>query len=54
MADIPQEVIYEYKLRNKVTVDEHVYLEVNKGTNELPQVGLLAQELLIECLAEAT
>jgi len=52
LADIPLEVINEYKLRNKVTSDGHVYIELNKGMYGLPQAGLLAQELLIERLAK--
>ena len=43
LADIPLEVINEYKLRSKVTSDGHVYIELNKGMYGLPQAGLLAQ-----------
>ena len=46
-VDIPQEVTSEYKLRNNITADGHVYIEVNKGIHRLPQAGLLAQELLV-------
>ena len=30
LADIPEEVIAEYKLKNRSTRDDSVYLEVNK------------------------
>ena len=46
LADIPEEAINEYKLKDLSTKDDSVYLEVNKGVYGLPQVGLLAQELL--------
>jgi hypothetical protein len=52
LADIPQEVISEYKLRSKVIADEHMYIEINKGIYGLPQAGLLAREILVERLAE--
>ena len=52
LADIPQEVIKEYKLKDISTRDDSVYLEVNKGMYGLPQAGLLAQELLKERLAQ--
>ena len=42
LADIPEEVIIEYKLKNMSTKDESVYLEVSKGMYGLPQAGLLA------------
>eukprot|EP01082_Thalassiosira_pseudonana_P012372 g11214.t1 g11214 contig5:382941-386300(-) len=52
LSDIPQEVITEYGLLNKVAADGYVYLEVRKGMYGLPQAGLLAQELLEKRLAE--
>ena len=50
--DIPDQVIEEYKLNNKVTADGYVYVEVRKGMYGLPQAGLLAQELLEERLTK--
>jgi hypothetical protein len=44
--DIPEEIIVEYNLRDKVTSDGHVYVEIQKGMYGLPQAGILAQELL--------
>ena len=46
LVDIPEDVIQEYKLKEKATSKGHVYLEVRKGMHDLPQAGLLAQELL--------
>ncbi|MGV7235206.1 MAG: hypothetical protein ACQ9ET_03015, partial [Nitrosomonadaceae bacterium] len=46
ISDIPDEVIKEYKLREKVTKNGHVYIVANKGMYGLPQSGLLANELL--------
>ncbi len=41
--DIPEEIIVEYNLCNKVTSDGHVYIEIRKGMYGLPQAGILAQ-----------
>ena len=53
LTDIPQEVIDEYKLMEKVTPDGYVYVEIRKGMYGLPQAGLIAQELLEKRLNEA-
>jgi hypothetical protein len=37
-------------LRKKVTNDGHVYVEIQKGMYGLPQAGILAQQLLEQCL----
>ena len=44
--DIPNEIIEEYKLKEKVTTNGSIYIEVNKGMYGLPQSGLMANELL--------
>ena len=44
--DIPEEIIVEYNLRDKVSADGHVYVEIRKGMYGLPQAGTLAQQLL--------
>ena len=46
ISDIPDEIIKEYKLQDKVTSDGYVYMEVTKGMYGLPQSGLLANQLL--------
>jgi hypothetical protein len=46
LADIPEETIEEYKLREIVTDDSYVYCKTRKGMYSLPQAGLIAQELL--------
>ena len=50
--DIPEEIIVEYNLREKVTSDGHVYVEIQKGMYGLPQAGILAQQLLEQRLNE--
>jgi hypothetical protein len=50
--DIPDEIIVQYKLRDKVTADGHVYIEIQKGMYGLPQAGILAQQLLEQRLNE--
>ena len=51
LADISQEVVSKYKLRNKVVVGERECIDVNKGMYGLPQTALLEQEILVERLA---
>ena len=52
LADIPQEIIDEYKLHNKATLDRSIHIEANKGLYGLPQAGLLVNELLEKRLNE--
>jgi hypothetical protein len=46
IADIPDEIIEQYKLKSLVTPEGYVYCEINRGMYGLPQAGLIAQELL--------
>ena len=46
LTDLPDEIINEYKLKEKATKDGSIYIEANKGMYGLPQSGLLANELL--------
>jgi hypothetical protein len=46
ISDIPEEIINEYNLHDKVTESGHVHIEANKGKYGLPQAGLIANELL--------
>ena len=46
ITDIPDEIVQEYKLKDKLRAEGYVYLEVRKGMYGLPQASLLAQELL--------
>jgi hypothetical protein len=48
LNNIPEKIIVEYKLREKVTKDGYVYVKIQRG----PQAGLLAQELLEKQLDE--
>ncbi len=52
LADIPEEIIEEYNLREIVTDDSYVYCEIRKGMYSLPQVLLIAQELLEQQLSK--
>jgi hypothetical protein len=45
MADIPDEIITEYKLQQFVDQNDCVYIEIQKGMYGLPQAGILAQDL---------
>jgi hypothetical protein len=51
MASLPQEVIYKYCL-DDLAVDGKVYVKIHKGIYGLPQVDILANELLQQCLAQ--
>jgi len=50
--DIPEEIIKEYKLHDKVTPQGYVYIMATKGMYGLPQAGLIANELLEKRLNE--
>jgi len=52
LANIPEEIIVEYKLRNKATPDGSIYIVADKGMYGLLQAGLLANELLEKRLNE--
>jgi hypothetical protein len=45
---IPEEIINEYHLREKVHTDGNIYIEINKGMYGLPQAGILANKLLAQ------
>jgi hypothetical protein len=45
MADIPDEIIEQYKLK-EIEKDGYVYVEIRRGMYGLPQAGIIAQELL--------
>jgi hypothetical protein len=46
LSDIPDEVIEEYKLREKATKNGSIYVKAKQRLYGLPQSGLLANELL--------
>jgi hypothetical protein len=46
LSDIPEEIIFEYKLHNLANADGSVYIEANRGMYGLPQLGIIANELL--------
>ena len=46
LDNFPEDVIAQYKLKDIVTSDGYVYIEVRGGMYGLPRAGLLAQELL--------
>jgi hypothetical protein len=45
LSDIPEEVIGHYNLRELATPDGYAYCKVTKGMYDLPQAGIIAQEL---------
>jgi hypothetical protein len=47
-SDMPEEIIEEYNLCEKMTPEDYVYIKVRKGMYRLPQAGIIAQELLQE------
>ena len=52
IADMPEDVIEHYNLREKATPDGYVYCEIQKGMYGLPQAGIIAQQLLEERLGK--
>jgi hypothetical protein len=52
LADMPDDVVDHYKLRELATPDGAIYCEIRKGMYGLPQAGIIAQQLLEERLAK--
>ncbi len=52
LSVISEKILIEYKLCEIATLDGYVYCKIRKGMFGLPQVGIIAQELLQECLAK--
>jgi hypothetical protein len=50
LSDIPDEVIREYKLREKATKNGSIYIRAKHGMYGLPLAGLLANKLHKKCL----
>jgi hypothetical protein len=50
--DIPNKIIVEYNLRDKISNDGYIYVEIQKAMYGLLQAGILAQELLEQQLNE--
>jgi hypothetical protein len=46
ITDIPQEIVEQYNLKDKVSKDGYVFVEIQRGMYGLPQAGIIAQELL--------
>ena len=52
VRDIPDEIIKEYKLKEKTDAKGAVYIVANRGMCGLPQSGLLANKLLEKRLSK--
>ena len=50
VRDIPDDIIEEYKLKEKTDTKGAVYIVANRGMYSLPQPGLLSKELLAKRL----
>ncbi len=50
LSNIPDEIIDEYKLQNKITPSGNIYIVPNCSMYGLPQSGLIANELLVKRL----
>jgi hypothetical protein len=50
IKDLTEEFVTMFNLTNKATSDGFVYIKIQKGMFGLPQAGILAQELLEQCL----
>ncbi len=46
LDDVPEEIIQQYLLQDKVDSEGYIFIEVRKGMYGLPQAGILAQNLL--------
>ncbi len=47
---MPEDVVEHSQLANKATPEGYVYCKIQKGMYRLPQAGIIAQQLLKECL----
>ncbi len=47
---LPQDIINKYGLTNIVDANGWAYTKIQRGMYGLPQVGILANELLEKCL----
>ncbi len=50
LDNVPEEVIQQYLLWDKVDSKGYIFIKVQKGMYGLPQAGILAQNLLEKCL----
>jgi hypothetical protein len=50
LCNIPANVIEHYKLHEIATPNGYIYCEIQNGMYRLPQVGIIAQELLADQL----
>jgi hypothetical protein len=50
IADMPDNIIEHYNLRDKATPDGYIYCEIQKRMYGLPQASIIAQQLLEERL----
>ncbi len=50
IADMPDNAIEHYNLRDKATPDGYIYCGIQKGMYGLPQAGIIAQQLFKERL----
>jgi hypothetical protein len=50
LDDVPEEIIQQYLLRDKVDSEGYIFIEVQKGMYGLAQGGISAQNLLEKCL----
>jgi hypothetical protein len=52
ILDMPDNIIEHSKLRDIIIPDGHIYCEIQKGMYGLPQVRIIAQELLADRLKQ--
>ena len=50
IADMPEDVIDPYKLKDIATPEGYIYFKIQKGMYGLPQAGIISQQLLEERL----
>jgi len=50
LANVPEDVIMHYRLNELATPEGYIYCEIQKGMYDLPQAGIIAQQLLEERL----
>ena len=46
LSNLPESVLQHYHLEDKATLDGYMYVEIKQGMYDLPQAGLIAQQLI--------
>ena len=46
LSDLPKSVVQQYNMEAKATRDGYLHMDIRRGMYDLPQAGLIVQQLL--------